>query len=101
MTKNTASAGTREMMVKGGYIIINLQFRYKGRLYDRCVTHANQGIPWCATGTDNVTLNVLSRGNCSPGNKVNDCPVGFRWAYSEATCYRVKLCYNSSNIITN
>ena len=32
-----------------------------------------------------------SKGNCMPADKVNDCPIGFRWAYSEATCYRVVI----------
>ena len=66
-------------------------YRFKGRIYDRCITHANQGTPWCATATDSVTYSVQSRGNCAPSANVNDCPIGFRWAYSEATCYRVGI----------
>jgi len=70
---------------------MSLNFRYKGRLYDRCVTHANQGTPWCATSTDSTTYNTLSKGVCGSGVKANDCPIGFRWAYYEATCYRVSF----------
>ena len=60
-------------------------------MYDKCVTHANQGVPWCATSTDSVTFEMAanSKGICMTANKVNDCPIGFRWAYSEGTCYRV------------
>jgi hypothetical protein len=67
--------------------------RYKGRMYDRCVTHAYLGVPWCATATDSLTSEMIpgNRASCLSINKVNDCPVGFTWAYSEATCYRVSL----------
>ncbi len=70
-----------------------LFFRYKGRVYDRCITHANLGVPWCATSTDPTTNEMIpnQKGNCLAATKVNDCPVGFRWAYSEATCYRVSF----------
>ena len=34
------------------FSIIILFPSYKGRMYDRCITHANYGVPWCATSTD-------------------------------------------------
>jgi hypothetical protein len=83
--------------------MFSLFFRYKGRIYDKCVTHTNQGVPWCATSTDSTTLEMASnsKGNCMGGNKVNDCPVGFRWAYSEGTCYRVSLIDGVSKWLQN
>ena len=50
------------------------------------------GVPWCPTVTNSVSLEAVagSKGNCVAANKVNDCPVGFRWIYSEGTCYRVR-----------
>ena len=70
-----------------------LASRYKGRKYDRCITHANNGVPWCPTSTDPVTEDYIpgQKGNCQSNAKTNDCPLGFKWAYPEATCYRVRL----------
>ena len=64
-------------------------------MYDRCVTHANIGVPWCPTAVNSSSYEVIpnSKENCIESTKVNDCPIGFRWVYSEATCYRVKIHY--------
>lgn len=72
-------------------IFILFFLSYKGKLYDRCLTIANGGVPWCPTATNQTTFEVLpgQQAPCISSVKVNDCPLGFRLAGSEPTCYRV------------
>jgi len=34
--------------------------RFKGRMYDRCITHTNNAVPWCPTGTDILTKEMTA-----------------------------------------
>jgi hypothetical protein len=73
-------------------LYISLMNRYKGRLFDKCITLGNFGSPWCPTEVDPDTLEAspTKRGSCPSTCAVNDCPIGFQWIVAESSCYRVK-----------
>ena len=63
-------------------------------MYDACITHGNDGIPWCSTSVDEygVHLDVAEKSICSNDTcNVNNCPVGFHWLAPTETCYQVKV----------
>ena len=54
-------------------------FRYKGRLYDTCITLDSE-VPWCSLETDiddNHIETDQSQGLCQSTCHVQNCPVGF------------------------
>ena len=66
--------------------------RYKGRLYDTCITHGNNGVPWCSTSVDDqgVHLDDSIKSECPNDTcNINNCPVGFSWLVPTETCYQV------------
>ena len=66
--------------------------RYKGRLYDTCITHGNNGVPWCSTSVDDqgVHLEESVKSECPNDTcNINNCPVGFSWLEPTETCYQV------------
>ena len=66
--------------------------RYKGRLYDTCITHGNNGVPWCSTSVDGhgVHLEESVKSECPNDTcNINNCPVGFSWLEPTETCYQV------------
>ena len=73
--------------------------RYKGRLYDTCITHGNNGVPWCSTSVDDqgVHLDDSIKSECPNDTcNINNCPVGFSWLVPTETCYQVnrkELCF--------
>ena len=68
--------------------------RYKGRLYDTCITHGNNGVPWCSTSVDDqgVHLDDSIKSECPNDTcNINNCPVGFSWLEPTETCYQVNI----------
>ena len=70
--------------------------RFKGRKYDSCITHGNNGIPWCSTSVneqgehiDKSVKSICPNDTCN----INNCPVGFYWLYPTETCYQVHSKY--------
>ena len=63
--------------------------RFKGRIYDTCVSLENNGVPWCATRTnlDNEYIGYYK--DCGPLCDVNNCPIGFHRSYIDESCYQV------------
>ena len=59
--------------------ICKFPFRYKGRLYDTCIT-IDSDQPWCSLKTD-INKNHIEGdeniGKCQPNCNVKNCPVGF------------------------
>ena len=59
--------------------VCRFPFRYKGRLYDTCIT-IDSDVPWCSLSKDvkgNHIENNNSRGQCQSSCFVQNCPVGF------------------------
>ena len=69
--------------------------RYRGRLYDSCITMgSSNGHPWCSTYTDVDDNHINGYENeCGSRCRVNDCPVGFYRNYMDNTCYLVRISY--------
>jgi hypothetical protein len=72
-------------------------FRYKGRMYDTCITvdnkGSNPGDPWCSSLTDQLKNHISGNeascaSNCA---RISDCPVGFIKMRPESTCYQVNI----------
>ena len=68
----------------------NLSFsRYKGRLYDSCIT-LDSDQPWCSTRTDVNHEHIPSNfATCPDSCHVNDCPLGYYRLYPDQTCVKV------------
>ena len=69
-------------------------FKYKGRLYDTCITVDDKGLypgaPWCSTQTDEFGIHVEgNEDTCSDSCRVTDCPVGYYWMPFTDSCYKV------------
>ena len=69
-------------------------FKYKGRLYDTCITVDDKGLypgaPWCSTQTDEFDIHVEGKEDtCSGSCRVADCPVGYYWMPFTDSCYKV------------
>jgi hypothetical protein len=67
-------------------------FRYKGRIYDTCITldSANPGEPWCSTGTDDFHNHIPgTESPCATSCfRVTNCPIGFYLMRYDDTCYQ-------------
>ena len=69
--------------------ICSFPFKYKGRMYDSCIT-IDSYEPWCSLKIDLNRNHIESdgaRGYCSSVCFVRDCPVGFYKL--EKTCYKI------------
>ena len=68
--------------------VCKFPFRFKGRLYDTCITLESQE-PWCSLHVD-INHNHIegdnSRGICSATCNVLNCPVGFE--HIEGNCFQ-------------
>ena len=66
-------------------------FRYKGRLYDTCITlDKSDQQAWCSTGTGTNREHQNDYDKlCEADCDVNDCPVGFYRNHPDATCYQI------------
>ena len=69
-------------------------FKYKGRLYDTCITVDDKGsytgAPWCSMKTDEFGIHVEgNEDTCSDSCRVADCPVGYYWMPFTDSCYKV------------
>lgn len=59
--------------------ICKFPFKYKGRLYDTCIT-IDSAFPWCSLSVDekrNHIDHVSNQGRCQESCFVQNCPVGF------------------------
>ena len=66
-------------------------FRYKGRTYDSCITHGNNGVPWCSTSVNEQGEHIESSVKSVCPNDtchLNNCPIGFSWLAPTETCYQ-------------
>ena len=67
--------------------------RYKGRTYDTCITHGNDGVPWCSINVDQVSgehVETSVKAICPNDTcNINNCPIGFHWLAHTETCYQV------------
>ena len=78
--------------ITGG--VCRFPFKYKGRVYDTCVTiddkGSNPGDPWCSTLTDELNNHIPGSEESCASNcpRMTNCPVGFWPMWDEPTCYQ-------------
>ncbi len=79
-------------------MILLIFFRFKGRLYDTCVTLDNDpndpsAVAWCSTenGGDDGLDYIGKKAECQDDCWVSNCPVGFYPNYPEKGCYQVTI----------
>ena len=64
--------------------------RYKGRLYDSCITlDSTSGMPWCSIKTDEDNNHLGETEFCPETCPVNDCPLGYYRNYPDKSCIKV------------
>ena len=64
-------------------------FKYKGRMYDTCVTLESE-IPWCSLKTDKEHKHIEGAENtgiCSESCNIQNCPIGFFFLLGN--CYHI------------
>ena len=67
-------------------------FRYKGRMYDTCITLDYGGKAWCSIGTDENDNHVKDYWKeCDVTCPVSDCPIGFYRMWKDKSCYQVRF----------
>ena len=66
-------------------------FRFKGRLYDSCITLGSRNrIPWCAIDVElNKDMKDNAWAKCPSHCYVNNCPIGYYRAYPDQSCIKV------------
>lgn len=81
-------------------------FRYKGRLYDSCVTLSVGGREeghsedaWCSTETDSDMNHVEgSEQVCDAACYATNCPLGYYSAYPDNTCIKVSVSHPDTTV---
>ena len=78
--------------------VCSFPFRYKGRLYDKCISLDSES-PWCSLKTDVNYNHIQGTGNiglCADDCEVQNCPVGF--SFMTGSCYHMSARGNSGRV---
>ncbi len=78
--------------------VCKFPFRYKGRLYNKCITLDSESA-WCSLKTDQNNNHIDGTGNigfCADTCEIQNCPLGF--SFMMGSCYHMSAKVNNDRV---